>query len=243
MEKVLDFQLSLFGSFKNVQPDLQLTNAIAENLKDDGFVPSIAVVNAVDTVNKQVVTENRLQMETKDHTWHIVFLPERIDIDYHYPGGEPFYSDIPTIINKGKELCARAYKAIADTTGARIAINGRFLIRDMSAEEKQQFIKRFAIIPKVLENNLVTEWNVHFNAPSELTFGAHKAICNNIIEVYDIIGIDSRNNTINPRMVIGLDINTDQANREFKYKYQDILNFADIAGNMMEAALSEIEGE
>lgn len=243
MEKVLNFQLSLFGSFVNVQPNLLLTNRIAENLREDGFVPSIAVVNAVDPINRQVITENRLQMETKDHTWHIVFFADRIDIDYTYPGGEVFYSDVKSIIAKGKELCEHAFKAIADTTGVRIAINGRFLVKDMSVEEKQQFIKKFAIIPQVFDNNPVTEWNVHFNAPKALAFGDKSDICNNIIEVYDILGIDPKNQTVNPRMAIGLDINTNQANMDQKYKFFDILSFADVAGPMMEAALCEIEGE
>ena len=243
MEKVLNFQLSLFGSFVNVQPNLLLTNRIAENLREDGFVPSIAVVNAVDPINRQVITENRLQMETKDHTWHIVFFAERIDIDYTYPGGEGFFSDIRSIIARGKELCTHAFKAIADTTGIRIAINGRFLVKDMSVEEKQQFIKRFAIIPQVFDRNPVTEWNVHFNAPIELVFGDKKDICNNIIEVYDILGIDPKNKSVSPRMAIGLDINTDQTNTEQKYKFSDILAFADVAKDLMEAALQEIEGE
>ena len=243
MEKVLNFQLSLFGSFVNVQPNLLLTNRIAENLRDDSFVPSIAVVNAIDPVKKQVITENRLQMESKDHTWHIVFFAERIDIDYTYPGGDAFYTDVKDIIAKGKELCTHTFKAIADTTGIRIAVNGRFLVNDMSAEEKQKFIRRFAIIPQVFESNLVTEWNVHFNAPKELVFGDKKDICNNILEVYDILGIDPRNQTVSPRMAIGLDINTNQANTDQKYKYTDILYFADVAGELMDSALREIEGD
>lgn len=243
MEKVLSFQLSLFGSFVNVQPNLLLTNQIEENLREDGFVPSIVVVNAVDPINRQVITENRLQMETKDHTWHVVFLADRIDIDYTYSGGDAFYSDIKSIIVKGKEICAHAFKAIADTTGIRIAVNGRFLVKDMSVEEKQRFIGRFAFIPQVFEKNPVTEWNVHFNAPKELIFGDKKDICNNIIEVYDILGIDPKSQMVSPRMAIGLDINTNQANLEEKYNFSDILAFADVVGPLMEAALCEIEGE
>ena len=112
----------------------------------------------------------------------------------------------------------------------------------MSVEEKQQ-LKRFAIIPQVFDRNPVTEWNVHFNAPTELVFGDKKDICNNIIEVYDILGIDPKNKSVSPRMAIGLDINTDQTNTEQKYKFSDILAFADVAKDLMEAALQEIEGE
>lgn len=243
MEKILNFQLSLFGSFVNVQPNLVLTNRIAENLRDDGFVPSIAVVNAVDPIKKQVITENRLQMESKEHTWHIVFFAERIDINYEYQGGEAFYSDVRTIIEKGKHLCTQTFKAIADTTGFRIAVNGRFLVEDMSVDEKQQFIKRFAVIPQVFENNPVTEWNVHYNAPKELSFGDKKDVCNNILEVYDILGIDPKNQKVSQRMAIGLDINTNQANTDQKYKYTDILCFADVAGQLMDSILCEIKGD
>lgn len=243
MEKVLNFQLSLFGSFVNIQPNLQLTNIIANNLREDDFLPSIAVVNAVDPVNKQVIVENRLQMESKDHSWHVVFFAERIDINYTYPGGEPYFSDIKSIIDRGKQICEHTFAAIAGTTGVRIAVNGRFLVKNLTETEKQEFIKRFAIIPQIYGGKPVTEWNVHFNAPTELSFGDKKEICNNIIEVYDIIGIDPKNNTMSPRMAIGLDINTDQTNQELKYRYQDILDFADVSGLLMESALHEIEGE
>ena len=89
----------------------------------------------------------------------------------------------------------------------------------------------------------MTEWNVHFNAPKELVFGDKKDVCNNIIEVYDFLEIDPKNQTVSPRMAIGLDINTNQTNTEQKYKFSDILTFADVAGALMEAALCEIEGD
>ncbi len=58
MDKIINFQMRLFGAFINLQPDLELTNQIAESLRTEKFVPAIAVVNAIDTQNKRVTTEN-----------------------------------------------------------------------------------------------------------------------------------------------------------------------------------------
>ena len=87
MDKVIHFQMSLFGAFINIQPNQELTGKIVACLQDDDFIPSVAVVNTVDPIKKQVIREDRLQMESKDHTWHIIFFEERIDINYDYVMG------------------------------------------------------------------------------------------------------------------------------------------------------------
>lgn len=243
MEKVLNFQISLFGSFANIQPDLPLAETIATSLRDDDFLPSIAVVNAVDPIKKQIITENKLQMEAKDHSWHVIFFSERINIDYTYPGGEAYFSDVKSVIERGKEICSHTFASIAETTGVRIAVNGRFLVKDLTDEEKQAFIRKFIVIPTIYGNRPITEWNVHFNAPQEICFGDKRELCNDIVEVYDIIGIDPKNKTINPRLAIGLDINTNLANQELKYTYEDMLYFADAVGLLMDATLFEIEDD
>ena len=242
MDKIINFQMSLFGSFINVQPNLQLTNRIEANLRDDDFVPSIAVVSEFDPEKKQVITENRLQMTSKDHSWSIVFLADRIDINYFYPGGEQFFSNLHDILELSKKYCSHTFASIADTTGNRIAINGKFLLKEMSFDEKQKIISEFTIIPKIFENNPVTEWSVHYNSPKTIKFGNKLEKCNNILDINEIVGINSKEQTISKRMVIGLDINTDQANKILKYKFTDLLELANVVEDMMLATLMEIEG-
>ena len=122
-------------------------------------------------------------------------------------------------------------------------MNGRFLVKDLTDKEKQIFIRKFVVVPKVYEDRPITEWNVHFNATKEICFGNKREVCNDIIEIYDIIGFNSRNNTVTPRLAIVLDISTNQANQELKYNYEDILHFADTVESLMESSLNGIEGE
>ena len=61
MEKVLVFQLSLFGSFINIQPNLQITNNLVGHLRGEGFVPATIEVNIVNPATKQIQSESRLQ--------------------------------------------------------------------------------------------------------------------------------------------------------------------------------------
>ena len=52
MDKVLNYQMSLFGMFTNVQPNLELTMKIFESLKDEGFVPGTVQVNTVNPMGQ-----------------------------------------------------------------------------------------------------------------------------------------------------------------------------------------------
>ena len=243
MDKVIHFQMSLFGAFINIQPNQELTGKIVACLQDDDFIPSVAVVNTVDPIKKQVIREDRLQMESKDHTWHIIFFEERIDINYDYVMGGIVYNNIESIIQQAKILCEHTFAEIGDTTGIRIAINGRFLVRELSSDDKQRFIKRIAFVPSCCKDKDITEWNIHFNSPIELEFGQKKEICNNIIEMFDVIEINSKDKTMVPRLTIGLDMSTSQSNKDNQFQYTDLLYFADAVQVIMQSTLKELEGD
>ncbi len=243
MEKILNFQMSLFGSFVNIHPNINLTQEIVKNLQDYDFIPSIIVINTLDPAKRNIVIENRLQLISKDRSWNIAFLAERIDFNYIYHEGNNYFSNLKLIIDKGKEICLKVFEKISETKGIRIAVNGRFLVKNIPFDEEQHFIKRFVNIPKIYGNIPVREWNIRFNAPKELMFGDKKDICNNIIEVYEIFGLDSKSKIKIPSMAIGLDINTSQLNTEPKYNYSDIISFSDAAEQMMESLLQGFEGD
>ena len=243
MEKILNFQVSLFGEFADFLPGTELVLPVVENLRDEGFVPATVVTSMVDSTKKQVITEPRLLLEKTDHKWQIVFLAGRIDINYVYPGGEPYFASIEEIMKEERRLGNLVFGQLHNLKGSRIAVNGHFLLHDLTIAEKQKFIKRFTIIPKIYKDNPVTEWSIRFNAPTEIEFGDKIEVCNNIIEINDILGIDTRTNKTSTRIAIGLDINTNADNRESKYTHLDIINFIEKVKLLLVTALGEIEGE
>ena len=241
MEKVLTFQMSFFGSFINVQPNLELTNRIVQSLSSENFIPGTFEINTVDPNTKSIITETRLQMVSSKTTWTIMFLQERIDINYNYHGGKECYTDIQVVLQKAKTLTEKVFSSIASTTGIRLAVNGKFLIEAMTDEEKQEYIRRFIKKPSVYKEQPLIEFSIHYDSPTEITFNGGKQYVNYIIDVFDIIGIDTDKQELSKRLAIGVDINTDPANVQPIYKYNDLLHFAEVACPMIESALTEFE--
>lgn len=243
MDKALNFQISLFGSFTNIQPDLGLTMRINSSLQDDGFVPATVQVNTFNPVEQKMLQETRLQMVSTDKMWTVVFLAERIDINYSFMGGDNGFTSLDGVAEKAKSICKKAFSPIAKTTGTRLAINGQFLLKEMDDTTKRTFISRFLIQPKVYEDKPLCEWNVRYNSLTNI-YTSEKTLeqCNFIINLGDVIGIDSQTGCIKRGTSLGIDINTSPQNIENKYTIKDLLYFCDGALENMKKALYEIEG-
>lgn len=245
MKKVLNLQLSLFGTFKNIQPDIALTMRITEALSGEGFVPGTAQVNNVDLTQNKLTQEARLQMVSEDKEWVIVFFAERIDINYVYSEGNTvYYNNIDDAFIKAKRLCEKVFTPIAATTGVRLALNGRFQLNDIENEKAYQFYNKFLVAPRVFDNRVLSEWSVHYNSPMKLDIeGRSIDNCNFIINVGNSILIDLKTGKKIPRNEVSIDINTPAENTNPVYKYQQLISFADNALELMKTAMREIEGE
>lgn len=243
MDKILNFQMSLFGTFTNVQPNLELTMKINESLQNDNFVPGTIQVDIFNPIERKMISETRLQMVSVDQMWTVVFLGDRIDVNYSYIDGDVYYDSVELIMEKASNICKKAFAPIAATTGTRLAINGRFLLNEMNESTKQAFIARFLIQPKVYENRLLSEWNIRYNSLTHIaTNELSSEECNFIISLGDIVRINSQTGVQSTRTSVGIDINTSPANQENKYTVNDLLYFSKGALVNMNAALNEIEG-
>lgn len=243
MDKVLNYQMSLFGMFTNVQPNLELTMKIFESLKDEGFVPGTVQVNTVNPIENRMISETRLQLITADRSWSVVFFAERIDINYSFQGGDTWIATIDEVSSKVKRICDKAFAPIAATTGTRLAVNGQFLLKEMDDKTKKKFISRFLIQPKVYNGGSLAEWSVHYNSLTDIhTNDTSLEKCNFIINIGDIIGVDTKTGTASIRTSVGLDINTSPQNTENKYTVIDLLYFSEGAAENMKKAIDEIEG-
>lgn len=242
MDKIVNFQLSLFGSFINIQPDTDIAMHLMSHLADENMIPATATVNTVDPLNKNITTENRMQMVSQDKNWIIVFFQERIDVTYAYVGGDNVYTSISDVCDKAITLLKKTFASFAGTTGNRLAVNGRVILNAMSDEEKKAFIRRFSTPLSLHANESLEEWNLHYNAKREMKITDDKSeLCNSIVDLGEIIAINSTDESISNRMSIGFDINTAPENQEARFKYTDLESFALSARIEMEKLLLEIE--
>jgi len=94
VDKVLNLQMSLFGSFINIKPETDIVINLLTSLKEDKFIPGSADIASVDLKTGKMNVESRMQMISPDKTWSIVFLPERIDFNYNYQEGTTVFKNI-----------------------------------------------------------------------------------------------------------------------------------------------------
>lgn len=239
MDKILNFQLSLFGSFKNIKPDNDIAMRLIEKLKEDDFIPATVDVAYVDTAAKEIKSESRLQMVSQDKSWSIVFLQERIDLNYDY-NGSSLYSEFGKIFIYAKSILEKVFEIFSNEKGNRLAVNGKILLNEMVPEKRTIFMKRFSNPPKVYGNKPITEWHLRFNAKSSMGIADDtKEICNNIIEIGDCIICEKEKKE--NRMLLSLDINTLPENRDLRFTYENLLYFTSDVEKWMEKELAEIE--
>ena len=240
MEKILNLQMSLFGSFINIEPDTDIAMRLLANLQGENLVPATVEVSVVDTAKKEINSETRLQMVSQDKSWNIVFLEERIDVNYNYNGGDSFYTDLNLIFDNAKNLLRKTFGLFSDTQGNRLALNAKFLLRDMKDDERRNFVNRFSIPLKMYRDSAITEWSQHINTPAKLAVSPDaEEECNSIIEMGDMVIIDQ--GVPSKRIVASLDINTLPVNQKLRFKYENLIYFAEGAKKLMETELSEIE--
>lgn len=240
MDRILNFQLSMFGSFINIKPDNDITMKLMAHLQEDRFVPGTVNVAVVDAVSKKINSESRLQMVSENKFWNIVFLQERIDVNYTYLGGNEFYQDFESIFGRAINLLEKVFGVFPNTPGNRIAVNGKILINEKNANEREEFIKRFSVPLKVYGNSEIAEWNIRFNSKTFVNVSEDTVeLCNNIIELGDIVGRE--NGKPKKRLLVTLDVNTLPENRNLRFTYKNLICLASNVKGMMENTMKEIE--
>jgi hypothetical protein len=138
-----------------------------------------------------------------------------------------------------KKLIEKVFKIFPDTTGNRIAFNGKILLNEMTDEEIGVFMNRFSSPLSVYQNKNLAEWTVRFNSREQIAWDDHCEECNCITEISKVFKSD---NVDENRILISVDLNTTQQNMEFRFKYGDILEFSEKAKGIFDNIVNEIEG-
>ena len=172
------------------------------------------------------------------------FFQERIDFVYNYLGASEYYTDLNKIFEKGINLINRTFSCFSDTTGNRLAVNGTVILPEMTNEETDMFINRFTAQVSPFKDKHFDEWNVRYNIRKQLPVSEDKnEECNNIINMGNVVGLNTQTGEHLRRMSIGIDINTVPEHVENRFKYENLLHFAKNAKKEMQDIIAAIEGK
>lgn len=240
MDKVLNFQTSLFGSFIDIRPKSDLVFSLLSNLKDDQFIPGTVDLATIDVKTGKLTTESRMQFISQNKTWSIVFLQERIDFNYNFQENTEEIRSIEDLSNYANSLIEKVFSVFCETTGNRLAVNCKILMEEFSEEEFNIFVNRFTIPLSINRDKTLAEWSVRYNHYNQINVEEDKTEQSNcIIEMSQVMNVV---NSDKKRVLISLDVNTLQENQESRFKYGDLLKFSEGARSFMKKALQEVEG-
>lgn len=204
MEKIVNFQTSLFGSFINIKPRTAVVLSLLNNLKDESFIPGTIDLLSLNPVSGEIATENRIQMVSEDKTWNV----------------------------------EKVFRTFPETTGNRIAVNGKILLEEMSDDEFKVFTEKFAAPLNLYKGEVLQEWSTRFNLRKEIKWDDKKELCNCITELSKVY---PQNDPQINEIAVSIDINTVAQNDDYRFKAKDIIQFSQKANIIIDNVFEEIE--
>lgn len=246
MDKVLNLQMSLFGSFRNVRLETEIVINLLTALKDEGFVPGSADIASVDLKTGKMTVDSRMQMISPNKTWIIAFLPDRIDFNYNYQVGTTVYKHIDDLLVYGKGLIEKVFSVFSSTTGNRLALNCKLVLENMTEDDLKQFCRRFTKPLSAYKDDSYAEWSVRFNAHGNFKISEIEVEeCNRITEMMQIenqSGLPGEANE-SRSIILSMDINTLPSNIVQRFKYDNLICFANDAARFVVEIIKEIESD
>ena len=230
MKKILDFQMSTFGSFENIKVDASLVAKLLEAF-DNQFMPSVIPAAIFDPFKSAPTLSNRLNMISSDHMHNIFLLPERIDCNFTPQDESSASMDFKTAFNKPSEFLKIAMNEL-DVLGNRFAINGRYLIDCIV--DANSFFKPTGFY----KEKTLSEWSTSANQITSFDLNGKKEELNNILAISFSEFQNSANNTSS--ILISFDINTLHVNNKERFSSKDVDEFLNNAISNLDKMISDL---
>lgn len=239
MDRILNLQVSLFGSFIDIKPETNIILNLMTALKEESFIPGTVDLAVLDPTTQKITTDSRIQMISKDRTYSIVFLEERIDFNYNFQPDTKAIKKVTDIYRYIGNLIVKVFSVFPKITGNRIAFNGKILLNKMTNEEMYDFMHKFSSPLSIYKDKKLEQWIVKFNSREQITWNNHQEECNYITELSKVYNTQ---NVEDDRILVSIDLNTIPENISYRFQYEDILQFSESAKQIFENIMTEIEG-
>lgn len=222
MDKILNYQASLFGNFEEIKADSETSKKMLSVFTD--FIAGFALMTTVDFRTGQLINTKRLQLKSNKNNISITFMPERIDIDYHF---EPFINNEELKIEKVYKLISETLMKMKDMfselKGNRLATSCNILSDVLPTELINSTINKFSNKNILFgESDDISEWLLRFNSIVELDLMTNREKTNRICA----LSLSKKTDFINQFQIV-LDINTIPENKNNRFGFSDLVDFSE----------------
>lgn len=215
MDKVLNYQASLFGNFTDIKPSTENVKKLLNDFSN--FFPSSVTMASIDVFSNKLKYDNRLQLVSNDHKFLITFLVERIDINYSPIAKSN--SSLEKIKDTIIDIISSLSNVYADTMGYRLSTSCKLLSPPISESELSEYITKYSN-PLQFYNSIesINEWGQRYNSQYNETVHSKEELTNHIISIDKIMNKNQFSLTI--------DINTVPVNQIMKFNFSDLKEFS-----------------
>lgn len=232
MEKILNYQASLFGNFTEIKANTTTLNTYTVSFPS--FLPSVINLAAFDIRTNSIKNDNRLQLITNDQLYSINFLPDRIDICYNWNPMSIAETDIKKLSDNILDYVRRLYNILSSKSGIRIATSCNILSNESSVQEMDTIISKYSSPKNFFEQeNNTFEWSIRYNAQFNMNFDSKTELTNHIV---NIERLPKKN-----QFVVLFDINTDPQNQLQRFSFSDLEKFSNEANTKIQEYIKKFE--
>jgi len=244
MDKFLNMQMIMFGDYISITPQTDIILKLLNELKNDGFIPGILDIPSLDLKTGRMIVNNRMQFISPDRTWTIVFLNDRISVNYTFQKETKCYTQISELVMRAELIAKKVFSVFPNSVGHRLALNCQSTIENVTKHDLESFRKKFTIPFDTYNSTDYAEWNVRYNVRGKIKVNETETEdCNRIVELAQVENIDmSQNPPLQSNsIVLAIDVNTSVTSISPRFKYNNLLSFSTDAAQFISDFTKEIE--
>ena len=221
MEKILDYQVSLFGNFVDIKADDENINRMLKVFPN--YVVNFIQMSSFDIRTSRVINDKRLQLINLSQGILISFLPERIDINYKWNPIIKGETEISEIFIKLSSTLKNLATMFPKRLGNRVARSCNLLSKKYSDSELLSIIEKYSNKNNIFdENDSISEWLLRFNSKKEEIFNGKKELCNRLITLSLPQNPEFKN-----QILLSFDFNSDALSLDERFLFEDLLIFSE----------------
>lgn len=237
MDKILNYQASLFGNFSNIR----LTQDNLSKLKPifPDYIINAFPITAIDVRTNRLITDDRIQLISSDKQYYITFLPERIDFTYNLTVENTPIIDLTHLKNQISEIVSKLGNIFKDVKANRLANSCNFSSKKYSREDIIKEINKYSK-PGIFYSDIsnLCEWQIRLNTRNIASLNGKEEESNNIVTLS--LSVESESNY---RIIGTIDINTNPRNTELRFCISDLSTYLACATKKMGEIITKIEDE
>lgn len=234
MEKILNYQISLFGNFDDIKANTDTYNLFTKYFPS--FLPSVIKLAAFDMRTNAIKNDSRLQLISSDQLYSINFLPDRVDVIYNWNPTANLETDVTKISKELLEYVRNLSIVLESKTGYRLATSCNILSKENTPQEMNSIISRFSSPQNFFEQeNNTFEWSLRYNAQFDMTFASKTELTNHIVS------IEKTPNNPKNQFIVLFDINTNPQNQSLRFTFADLGIFSNEANKKIQEYIELFE--